>query len=173
MVSKSKTLGQPTLILISVGSTNFPFLRLFSILKQLNKNKYKIFRNFMPPNQFINSIKKADKIIIHGGPATIFLAVKNARFMPLIIPRLAKYKEHVDNHQLFFTKYLRNKLSDNLKKYFLIDEKIDNVIDNYLKEKNEINNLNKFLFLNKDENKLVKNLEDYINKLYEKDSIYY
>lgn len=164
MVSKSKILGQSSVIFISTGTTKFPFLRLLFYLKGLNKNQYKILDDFMPPNQFVDSIKKADKIIIHGGPATLFLVVKYARFLPLVIPRLTKYKEHIDNHQFFFTKYLRKKLPNNLKKYFAIDEKIDDVIYNYLKEKNKINNLNKFLFLNKDENKLVKNLDLYINK---------
>lgn len=164
MVSKSKILGQSSMILISIGSTKFPFLRLLFYLKGLNKNQYKILDDFMSPNQFVNSIKKADKIIIHGGPATVFLVVKYSKFMPLIIPRLAKYKEHIDNHQFFFTKYLRKKLPNNLKKYFAIDEKIDDIIYNYLKEKNKINNLNKFLFLNKDKGKLAKNLDKYIEK---------
>lgn len=84
--------------------------------------------------------------------------------MPLILPRLAKYEEHVDDHQLFFTKYLRSKLPDNLKKYFVINEKIDGIIDNYLKEKNRINNLSKYLFLNKNKGKLVRNLKNYIEK---------
>ncbi len=163
MVSKSKILGQSSLILISVGTTKFPFLRLLFYLKGLNKNQYKILDDFMPPNQFVDSIKKADKIIIHGGPVTIFLAVKYARFLPLVIPRLAKYKEHIDNHQFFFTKYLRKKLPDNLKKYFVTEEKIDGAIDNYLKEKNRINNLSKYLFLNKNKVALVKNLEEFIN----------
>lgn len=165
MVSKSKILGQHSLILVSAGSTKFPFLRLFSCLKGLNKHKYKITKNFIPTDQLVDSIKKADKIIIHGGPATIFLVVKYSKFMPLIIPRLAKYKEHVDDHQLFFTKYLRSNLPDNLKKYFVINEKIDGIIDNYLKEKNRINNFSKYLFLNKNGSKLIKNLEEYIDKL--------
>lgn len=164
MVSKSKKLGQSSLIFVSIGSTKFPFLRITSSLRRLNKNQYKIFNGFIPPDQFVYSIKTVDKIIIHGGPATIFLAVKYARFLPLIIPRLAKYKEHVDNHQLFFVRYLRKKLSDNIKKYFVVDEKIDDIVDNYLKEKNKINNLDKFLFLNKNKSELIKKLDLYINK---------
>lgn len=162
MVSKSKKLGQPSLILVSVGSTKFPFLRLTSNLSKLNKNKYKIFDKFTSPVQFIVLIKKADKIIIHGGLATLFLVVKYAKFMPLVIPRLRKYKEHIDDHQIFFVKYLKNMLPQNLKKYFVTEEKIDKIIDNYLNEENKINNLSKFLFLNK-KSHLTENLSRYFS----------
>jgi hypothetical protein len=162
MVSKSKILGKPSIILISIGTTEFPFHRVTSKLKNLNKDKYKIISDILLPDKLVSSIKTTDKIIIHGGPATIYLAVKYARFIPLIIPRLVKYGEHVDNHQLYFVKYLRNKLPDNLKKYFVIDEKVDGLINDYLKEKGVNNNLDKFLFLNK--NELTKNLNLYLNK---------
>jgi hypothetical protein len=165
MVSKSKILGKPPLILVSIGSTKFPFSRLSSVLKEIDKNRYQIIDKFLPPDQFIASIKKADKIIVHGGPGTIFLAFKYAKFMPLIIPRLAKYREHVDDHQLFFTKYLRSKLPDSLKKYFVTNEKIKDVIGRYLKIKNVPNNLSKYLFINKKENKLIKNLDKYLSSI--------
>ncbi|MCR4313015.1 MAG: hypothetical protein NUV58_02105 [Candidatus Roizmanbacteria bacterium] len=164
MVSKSKILGKPPLILISVGSTKFPFFRLFSALEKVDKNKYKIIRKFLPTGQFIERIKKAKKIIVHAGPATIFLIVKNAKCMPLIIPRQAKFNEHVDDHQMFFCKYLRDIVPEYLKKYFVTEENIKNTIYRYIKEKNEINNLNKYLFLNKNTDKLFKNLDAYTNK---------
>ncbi len=164
MVSKGKILGQSSLVLISIGSTKFPFFRIESSVNKLDGNKYKIIKDFLSPNQFLTLIKKADKIIIHGGPATILLAVKHFKFMPLVIPRLAKYKEHVNNHQLFFVKYLRNKLPNNLKKYFVINEKIDGIINKYLTEENKTNKLNKFLFIANDKSKLLKNLDLYINK---------
>lgn len=185
MVSKSKILGRPSLIFVSVGSTKFPFIRLSAnidkaingqknpssrLIQQGNPNYIWQYPNvktvdYLSPRQLISQIRKADKIIIHGGPATIFLAVKYAKFLPLVIPRLAKYKEHVNDHQLFFTQYLRKKLPNNLKKYFIIDEKTDPAIGSYLKEKNKVNNLNKFLFLDKDKNKIAIKLERYINKL--------
>ena len=163
MVSKSKILGQHPLILISTGSTKFVFSRLSSVLNKIDKNTYEIINKFLSPNQFITSIKKADKIIVHGGPGTIFLVAKHAKFMPLIIPRLTKYREHVDDHQLFFIKYLKSKLPDNLKQYLVTEEKIVHIIEHYLKLKSVPNNLNKYIFLNKNGNKLEMNLEKYID----------
>ena len=149
MVSKSKELGKPILILTSIGSTPFQFSRLTSHLNKVDKNRYKILNKFTSPFQFIDHIKKADKIIIHGGPVTIFLAVKYAKFIPLIIPRLSKYKEHVDDHQLFFIKYLRSRLPKDLKRYFVTKEKVGGIVDDYLNEKKIKNNLNLYLFSDK------------------------
>ncbi len=165
MVSKSKILGKPPLVLVSVGSTKFPFVRLLSVFDRVDKKKYKIVKEFLPTDQFIKIIKKADKIIVHGGPGTIFLAVKYAKNMPLAIPRLAKYKEHVDDHQLFFCKYLKNMLPKYLQKYFVTEEKIDKIVYRYLEEQKIGNDLNKFLFKNINIDKLVSNLKNYVNSI--------
>lgn len=162
MVSKSKELGLPTLILVSVGSTKFPFSRLTSAVDKLDKDQYKIFDKFISPDQFIDKIKKADRIIVHGGPVTVFLVVKYAKFMPLIIPRLAKYKEHVDDHQLFFVRYLKNIVPQRLKRFFVTEEKIDVVIGNYLKESGKVNKLSDLLFLDK-KGYLANKLSSYIS----------
>jgi len=165
MVSKSKILGKPSLILVSIGSTKFSFLRLLSAFNRIDKRKYKIINKFLSTDQFIKSIKKADKIIVHGGPATIYLVVRYAKNMPLIIPRLAIYKEHVDDHQLFFCKYLASKLPDRLQKYFVTDEKIDKIIYRYLEEQKINNDLNEFLFKDKKKYKLINNLKNYVNSI--------
>ncbi len=54
--------------------------------------------------------KNADIIITHGGPASFILALQN-RKIPIVVPRQAKYKEHINDHQLFFAKEVekRNK----------------------------------------------------------------
>lgn len=164
MVSKSKVLGQRNLIiLISKGTTQNYFYRIDNYFKSINDNQYKIINEFQTPSNLIKLIKTADKIIVHCGPATIFLLTKYARFMPLIIPRLTKYKEHVDDHQLHFVKFLRKKVPKKLKKYFIIKEKIKNDIENYLNEEKIENKLKKFLFLNKRKKMLIKKLKDYIN----------
>ena len=42
---------------------------------------------------------KADIVITHGGTGAIIGAVKQGKKI-IAVPRLAKYKEHVDDHQL-------------------------------------------------------------------------
>ncbi len=161
MVQKSNIIRKSN-ILITFGLTNFKFNRLIDSLKKLN-----IFEkeNKLPPVVFISFIKKSKKIISHAGPGTIYLITKNAKYMPLIIPRMAKFKEHVDDHQVFFAKFLKKKLPKKLKKYIVIKENIDKDLINYLKEKPKKNILKKYLF-NKSKNskskiifnQLIKNL---------------
>jgi len=181
-------------IIITIGTTPFEFKRVNKLIPILSKKKdinkiifqttinnnfyiknknFKIANNLSPKN-LINYIKIADKIIAHGGPATIFLLTKYAKVMPLIIPRLAKYKEHVDDHQLYFVKFLRKKLPKKLKKYFVIKEDIKNIFENYLIEKKVENRLKDFLFLNNKRKILIKKMERWIeNYLFPKSSIFY
>jgi len=166
MVSKSKILGKSSLIFVTVGSTDFRFDRLFSVVdKGLIKQNHNItlvvqsgnsqynwlykkiiIYKYLNPLKINSFIKKADKVISHSGFASIYLGIKYAKNNPLFVPRLAKFAEHVDNHQLFFTEFLRNKVPDRLKKYFLLEENIDYNIQNFIKERSKKNTLNKYLF---------------------------
>lgn len=144
MVQKSKILGKSSLIFVTVGTTNFQFKRLFlaldNVLLQLKIKaqlivqsidfsyhwQYKnilIKKCFKPP-EMLELIKKADKIVAHAGPGTLYLILKHAKKMPLIIARDRKYQEHVSNHQILFTQFIKNKLNNKQKKYFVIEEKI-------------------------------------------------
>ncbi|MFT8757462.1 glycosyltransferase [Leuconostoc pseudomesenteroides] len=48
-------------------------------------------------------ISKARIVITHGGPAT-FLSVIDAGKKPIVVPRMKKFSEHVNDHQLDFAK---------------------------------------------------------------------
>ena len=57
------------------------------------------YEKFMDKADFEAKIKNADLIIAHSGVGTIMTAINSGR--PVIVyPQLAKYREHVDNHQL-------------------------------------------------------------------------
>lgn len=47
--------------------------------------------------------QKSKIIVTHGGPGSIFLAQQYGK-MPIVMPRQKKYNEHVDNHQVIFSK---------------------------------------------------------------------
>lgn len=156
MVQKSKILGKSSLIFITVGTSNFPFNRLFTaidnVLTQFKTNvklivqsggcssyrwQYKnvLIKNFFKPPELIKLIKKADKIIAHAAPGTLYLISKHSKKTPLIVARDPKYQEHVANHQILYAQFIKNKLSNNLKKYFIIEDKILlNCIKSYLLE---------------------------------------
>lgn len=55
--------------------------------------------NFLPEEKLSDMYEKAAVIITHGGAGSIFKGLKNQKKM-VVFPRLEKYGEHVDDHQL-------------------------------------------------------------------------
>lgn len=105
------------MILVILGTQNKPFNRLLEkidegiingdikdeIIVQAGTTKYKsdnmkIF-DFVPMNEFDNLIDKASIIITHGGVGTILSSIRKGKKV-IAVPRLNKYKEHVNDHQI-------------------------------------------------------------------------
>lgn len=186
MVSKSKILGKSPVILVTIGTTAFQFNRLFETIdeilleqkekytlivqngKSTYKWKYKYIANYiyLPQNKLIEIVKKADKVISHAGFGTLHLLATYFKSMPLVIPRLAYYKEHVDNHQLYFSKYIKSKLPINYQKYIISTKALSKmVVNQYLKDKNKQNVFLKYLFNKNNKNKLLENLDKYLQNI--------
>ena len=105
------------MIFIITGTQKFQFNRLLQeidILKKNNKISDEIFAQighstykpntynfvrFLKDNEFIDRVSKADLIITHGGSAAITASLKNNKKV-IVFPRLRKFGEHVDDHQL-------------------------------------------------------------------------
>ena len=54
--------------------------------------------DFISPDEMEQLIKKANIIITHGGVGSIITAITNNKKV-IAVPRLKKYKEHVNDHQ--------------------------------------------------------------------------
>ena len=104
------------MILVTLGTQDKEFTRLLEAIDREIKNgvitdkvvvqagctKFKsdnmeIF-DLIPANEFDEYIKKADLIITHGGAGSILTGVKNNKKI-IAAARLAKYKEHTNDHQ--------------------------------------------------------------------------
>lgn len=104
------------MILVTLGTQDKEFTRLLKAIDREIKNgtitdkvvvqagctKYEsenmeIF-DLIPANEFDEYIKKADLIITHGGAGSILTGVKNNKKI-IAAARLAKYKEHTNDHQ--------------------------------------------------------------------------
>ena len=104
------------MILVTLGTQDKEFTRLLEaidreiekgvitdkVIVQAGCTKYKsdnmeIF-DLIPANEFDEYIKKADLIITHGGAGSILTGVKNNKKI-IAAARLAKYKEHTNDHQ--------------------------------------------------------------------------
>ena len=83
----------------------------------------------MDKQEFDETIASADVVIAHSGVGTIITAI-HAEKPIIVFPRLAKYKEHVDDHQLDIAKAFE------MKKYVLCCYENDDLLEIIKKSKN-------------------------------------
>lgn len=73
------------------------------IIAQIGNSDYTpvhyTYKQFFDKEEFDSYIEKASLVITHSGVGSIITAI-NVRKPIIVYPRLAKYKEHVDDHQL-------------------------------------------------------------------------
>ena len=104
------------MIFVTLGSQKFQFDRLLKKLDDIVKNgniKDEIFaqigysdykpknyryKEFMDREEFKQMMAKSNIVVAHGGTGAIITAVKQGKKV-IAVPRLAKYGEHVDDHQ--------------------------------------------------------------------------
>ena len=104
------------MILVTLGTQDKEFTRLLKaidreiekgvitdkVVVQAGCTKYESKNmemfDLIPANEFDDYIKKADLIITHGGAGSILTGVKNNKKI-IAAARLAKYKEHTNDHQ--------------------------------------------------------------------------
>lgn len=105
------------MIFITLGSQKFQFNRLLQAVDELIEKDFitdKVFaqvgysdyvpvhfeyKQFLDREEFDEQEGKCDILITHGGTGAIIGAVKKGKKV-IAIPRLAKYGEHVDDHQI-------------------------------------------------------------------------
>lgn len=109
--------GVIILIFVTVGSRNYPFDRLFKKLDELYENgvlteemfsqigtatykpKHYKYKDFISEKEFLDKIKKADIVVSHGASGSIMKAL-NAGKKVIVVARLKKYGEHINDHQI-------------------------------------------------------------------------
>lgn len=105
------------MIFVTLGSQKFQFNRLLKEIDRLieeNEINEEVFaqtgysdyqpknynyKEFLDREEFNEIMSRCDKVITHGGTGAIVGAVKKEKKV-VAVPRLAKYGEHVDNHQI-------------------------------------------------------------------------
>ena len=108
------------MILVTVGTQKIKFDRLYGYIKDLKDDEiivqagvnewndlpsnFKIF-DYIPYDKMKRYLNKADIIITHGGPSNIIIGIKKNKKV-IVVPRLKKYKEHINDHQLIFATYM-------------------------------------------------------------------
>lgn len=158
------------MIFVTIGTQQQKFDRLFRYINGLNideeiivqkgESKFEFNDNikcyeYLSYDEIEKMFKKARVIITHGGGGTIFKALKMNKKV-IVVPRLAKYKEHINDHQLEFSLYLKKM------KYCFIAK-------NEKEFKKSLKNIDDFQFTKyiSPEKEFVKNIEKEIDKLLE------
>ena len=105
------------MIFVAVGTQKFQMNRLLRKIDELVFDgiiKEKVFVqkghsdyepqnyeyiDFLSKDEFDESVRKSDLLITHSGVATIMVGIKCKKPV-VVVPRLEKYNEHVDDHQM-------------------------------------------------------------------------
>ena len=104
------------MILLSLGTHQQPFPRALDLVESLTRGgedlviqhgstpprpemPNTIWVEFMPYEEVVDAMAQADSVICHAGVGTIMTALQ-AGHTPVVLPRLARHGEHVDDHQL-------------------------------------------------------------------------
>lgn len=133
------------MIFVTLGSQKFQFNRLLieidrlieegkiteEVLAQTGYSDYKPknykFKEFLDRDEFANIMDKSDKVITHGGTGAIIGAVKKGKKV-VAIPRLAKFGEHVDDHQLqIISEFEKMNFIKGIKRINELEEALDNI----------------------------------------------
>lgn len=105
------------MIFVAVGTQKFPFHRLLRSVDEIvgrGVEQEEVFAqigysNYMPLNykyteflsgeEYSRYIRECSLMITHSGVATIIAGLRNKKPV-IVMPRLARYGEHVDDHQV-------------------------------------------------------------------------
>lgn len=156
-------LGGVNVIFIVLGTQKFQFNRLLKLLdKLIEENKIKdsvfaqighsdytpkhyAFTDFLDKDNFEKKIQECDVLITHSGVGTIISGVNNNK-PTIVVPRLKKFNEHVDDHQCeianaFAKKKLVLLYEENDKLEELINKSEKFKYEKYISNKNKINSI--------------------------------
>ena len=143
------------MIFVTVGTHEQPFDRLLKYIdKMVEKGEInekviiqKGYTDYEPKNcesyklieydKMSEYIRKARIVITHGGPAS-FIAPISIGKIPVVMPRKHKYNEHVNDHQLEFTREVEKRM-----KNIIVVENEDELKDAILNYDKKIKELQK------------------------------
>ncbi len=153
------------MIFVTLGSQKFQFDRLLQavdelktdeeIFAQIGYSNYEPknyeYKKFLDRDEFENVMDKADIVITHGGTGAIIGAVKKGKKV-IAVPRLKKYGEHVDDHQLQLVGQFKE-----LNLIYACDEGME------LEKALKIVKINDYKTYESNTQTIIKSLEDFIN----------
>ncbi|MFA5930792.1 MAG: glycosyltransferase [archaeon] len=106
-------------IFVTIGTKDYPFDRLIKamdkegVVMQIGKSskptKAKFFE-FLKKQEIEDWMNWSEVIVCHAGTGTLMEAIDSGKRI-VVVPRQEKFKEHIDDHQVDFAKYLEKHFS--------------------------------------------------------------
>jgi len=102
-------------IFVTLGTKDYPFDRIVKALDEKNVfmqignsgvPKKASFQRFMTKQEIYDKMDWADVIVCHAGTGTLMEAIDLNKKM-IVVPRQKKFGEHIDDHQVMFSKYIQ------------------------------------------------------------------
>lgn len=115
------------MIFVTVGTHEQPFNRLVKAVDELKRDgiiteeviiqtgfstykpQYCKWSKLIPYQQMIKNVFDARIVITHGGPASFIMSLRIGK-TPIVVPRQNQFGEHVNNHQVEFTRNVAERM---------------------------------------------------------------
>lgn len=132
------------MIYVTVGTHEQPFNRLIKCVDELKGSgiieeeviiqkgfsDYKIvnclYKELFSQDEMALNYSKARMIITHGGPSSMIQIMREGK-IPIVVPRMKKYGEHINDHQLEFCRAVNTRYNN-----IILIEDIDELKDTIL-----------------------------------------
>ncbi|MCM1119039.1 MAG: multidrug MFS transporter [bacterium] len=115
------------MIFVTVGTHEQPFNRLVEYMDCLKRDnviqedviiqsgystyepKYCIWHDFFSYQEITELVAEARIVITHGGPSSFIMPLQIGK-TPIVVPRQKKYNEHINDHQVSFSKEVEKRM---------------------------------------------------------------
>lgn len=115
------------MIFVTVGTHEQPFNRLVECIDNMKKDgviqedvviqtgystyepKYCKWQNLFPYQEMLKLVDEARIVITHGGPSSFIMPLQIGK-TPIVVPRRHEFNEHVNNHQVSFSKAVEDRM---------------------------------------------------------------
>ena len=166
------------MIFVTVGTHEQPFDRLLRYIDKMIENGIikeevvvqKGYTDYEPKNykakklisydEMRFNIENARIVVTHGGPAS-FIAPLSIGKIPIVVPRKKEYNEHVNNHQLDFSREVEKRM-----KNIIVVENEEEMFEAILNYDEKIKKMNKVNFSNNE--KFCGEITNIVNNLFDK-----
>lgn len=134
------------MIFVTVGTHEQPFNRLLEEVDRLKGNgiitedviiqsgystfepKHCRWQALFSYDEMLKNVENARIVITHGGPASFIMPLQIGK-IPVVVPRQYDFHEHVNNHQVEFTKAVKERYGNIIPVYEI--SKLAESIENY------------------------------------------